>query len=870
MSIIGKFTRRSMKSHRKWTVVTIIGVVISTAMITAVSSFASSFFDLLSREAIADNGNWHAIISSVKMSEVPTLEKASFVGSVSLSRDLGYALLTGSQNKNKPYLFIKQYDQQSTKSYPVKLVEGRMPKNAHEIVLSQHIQTNGGVKIHVGETLTLQMGRRQSAGDNSSELGQDTPYQGKPSTDSKDDASGERFEATGTQTFTVVGIMERPSYEPTWAPGYTAFTYLDAAALSPVDTVNAALLVKRPGHSIYADVDALTKKVGLSPQDNVKYNSELLRYSGVFAADNTQNTLYEFMAVIIAIIAIASISLIYNAFAISVSERTRQLGMLASVGATRAQKRRSVYLEGFYIGLFGIPLGVLAGIAGIGITLAAIRPLMASFMNLNTDGLRLCVSPDSIAAAVLLAVLTIFISAWLPARRASRIMPIDAIRQSKEVKLSARTVKTSRLTRCFFGFEGELALKNLKRSRRKYRATVVSLVVSLVLFLTASYYPAFTKATSNATEDVKNFDVVASFSERDPQTQQTLQTIAGFDTVTQSARTQFNSSGVFALDTAQTSDTFRKLVKSQSKGVYRPSAVVYSYDRAAFEAFAKSIGVDPAPLENTANPSGILINAARENSGGVYVSGEELTVKAGDTLHYEIQNETAKSKAFSSSFAVGAVTDALPIGIARLSFSNVQLVVCENVFDAFQAKMPEGLRNEAMMMYLKTTDGTKLESQIRELPTQPSVYNIATVARSERNINLVFEIFIFGFITLISLICIANMFNTITTNIALRRREFAMLRSVGMTPRGFGRMIRYESMLYGLNALLWGLPISFGIGLLLNNFASSTISTGFVFPWKNYLAAVVLLFLIVTVTMLYASAKSKNENIVDALTGEDL
>ena len=872
MSIIGSFTRRSMRAHRKWTVVTILGVVISTAMISAVSTFTSSFTDLMRREAVADNGNWHAVISNVKMSGVPTLRSASFVGSVSLSRDLGYALFQGSLNENKPYLYIKQYDALSQENYPIRLLEGRMPKNGREIVLPQHAGTNGGVKIRLGETLTLRLGRRLPNGDDPTPLDQNTPYQGTAQKNADGSLTGERLAVTGTQTFTVVGIIARPTFEPSWAPGYTAVTCLDTAALGPNETVNAALLVRHPGHGLFGDVDSLARKVGADPAKDVTFNSELLRYSGIFSAGNLQWTLYGFMAVIIAIIIIASVSLIYNAFAISVSERTRQLGMLASVGATRAQKRRSVYLEGFYIGLIGIPVGVLCGIAGIGVTLAGIRPIMASFTNFSTEGLRLSVSPLSIAAAVVLAILTILVSAWRPARRASRIMPIDAIRQTREIKLTTHTVRTSRLARRVFGFEGELALKNLKRSRKKYRATVVSLVVSLVLFLTASYYPAFMGTAANAAQDTQNYDMLATFSSRDDQTDRVFQSIAALGTVTRSAITQINSQGVFVLDSAQTTDVFRQAAPSSKgeDGAYRPTAILRSYDRAAFEAFARSIGADPKAMEDPQKPAGILINASRDQINGVYTSGKGLTAKPGETLRYEIPADVTGGSVFKSAFTVGAVTDALPIGLGRTPFSQQQLIVCDSMFDAFQARLPEKLRMEQTMLFLNTNDSTKLEAQIDDMSVKPSVYNVAAEARRQHDVNLVFEIFIFGFIALISLICIANMFNTITTNVALRRREFAMLRSVGMTPKGFGRMIRYESLFYGLKALLWGLPISFGIGLLLNRIASSSVDGSFVFPWQYYLTAVVLLFVIVVSTMLYASAKIKRENIVDALTSGDL
>ena len=206
---------------------------------------------------------------------------------------------------------------------------------------------------------------------------------------------------------------------------------------------------------------------------------------------------------------IGSISLIYNAFAISVSERSRHLGMMSSVGATKKQKRNSVLFEGFAIGLVSIPLGILSGFAGIGITFFFINPVLKSAMGIS-EGMRLVIMPSSIIVAVVVSVITILVSTYIPARRASNISAIDAIRQTSDIKITKRQVRTSKLTRIIFGIEGELGLKNLKRNRTKYRATVFSLIISMVLFLTVSYFTSSLEKAFVMTRDGINFDIQIS------------------------------------------------------------------------------------------------------------------------------------------------------------------------------------------------------------------------------------------------------------------------------------------------------------------------------------------------------------------------
>lgn len=864
MNVMSRFTLRSMRANRKWTVVTLIGIILSTAMLSAVSTFCASFTELMRNEAIADNGNWHAMISGVRMRDVPALESAGFVGETSLSRDVGYARLSDSKNEDKPYLFIRQFGENSGQSFPIKLVEGRMPQNGNELVLSEHLEKNGGVKYRVGDEFTLEIGKRTTPDGHA--LGQQNPYQGKPEADSE----GEIFTPEQTRTYTVVGIMARPNFEPTWAPGYTALSFLNPQALAPDDTVTVTLLAGKLSHGFFDDVSALAQSVGLD-DSHIGYNTELLRYSGIFANDGTQNMIYGFAAVFIVIIIVASVSLIYNAFAISVSERVSQLGMLASVGATKRQKRRSVYFEGFLLGGAGIPAGILVGIAGIGVTLSVIRPLMESFTRFSSaEGLALHVSPLSIASAVVLAALTIFISVWIPARRASKIMPIDAIRQSKEIKLTRKAVKTSRLTHALFGFEGEIALKNLKRNRKKYRATVLSLIISLVLFLTVSYAAEEMNQTSGAVETGYNFDLSVSYTNvpaaeaRDANT-----AIAALDGVTDAAAIE-KADGFLPLRSTQLSDLVRRLYADGE--TYLLDTTLYCLDDASFDRYARSLGADPQEYRDPENPKMILINYGQAYFDGKHTAGELFSGKPGGQLLFTRDSSGKAAVENGVELEAGLLTDQRPIGVLVSYLDSASAIVSREVFDSLPDEMKsiDSHGNPSFQqLFLSCGDADALETKIQELLNGVSgrtyVFNVASQARSERNAMLVLGIFLYGFIILISLICIANIFNTVTTNVALRRREFAMLRSVGMTPKSFNRMIRFESVFYGLKALLWGLPISLAVTLLLHNLQADVFDVGFSLPWASYGVAVILIFVIVGVTMLYSSTKIKKENIIDAL-----
>lgn len=869
MNVIQKFTLKSLKQNKKRTIVTIIGIIISAAMLTAVTVFVSSLVTMIQNGSIADGGNWHAEIKGVPVQNVSIVTDSKDVDKAILSRDMGYASF-GSQNESRPYVCIREYSAAGFDQMSVRLISGRLPEKAGEVVISESIENTSGVNLEIGDTLDLQTGQRIAQ--DGTVLEDNMSYNYEVSPDGQRTVT-ETFVPGNIVKYTVVGVIQAPSFEYSWSAGYGVIGYLDPNVLASSDTVNVFLTAANIDRGIYDKMASLSEQA--KAEGGVAYNDELLRYYGVVSYDNVYSFLQTFVLIIMAIIILASISLIYNAFAISVSERSKQLGLLASVGATKRQKRSSVYFEGFFLGLIGVPIGIAAGIAGIGITLAAIQPLLDSFLYVNNDvKLTLIVPLWSIAATIVLSAVTIFVSAWIPAKRASKIMPIDAIRMTREVKLSHRAVKTSRFTRRLFGFEAEIALKNLKRSRKKYRATIVSLVISLVLFLTVSSYTQVTGRLTGVSYEGYNYDISVHYSAvpdsvRD-KLDESIVTLGDVKNYTE--MTMLN--GYMPLNEEDLSD-YSKIYNVPEDGKRNFNVNIIYLDDSSFSRYAQAAGVNDGEYSEPSSPKAILINHGQDyfpTEKGVMkkVTGDILNLKPGRQVSFSL-DPTSSTKL---DFTVGAITEERPMGILMQNFTSASFVVSKPVFD----KLTENIGSVKLQViqritYLTTDNDQNLEKKITELTQNDTsvsyVQNIKSATRSEQNIQLFLGIFVYGFIILISLICIANIFNTVSTNIALRRREFAMLRSVGMSPKGFNRMIRFESIFYGLKGLLYGLPISVAVAYLLFGMQRSVLESVFTLPWASYGFAVVMILIIVLVTMWYSSSKIKKENILDALKEEN-
>lgn len=863
MNIINKVTLRHLKENKRRSLVTIIGVIISVAMITAVATLGVSFLDVLIRQDIAKNGEWHVQYKDLTSEQINALEDDSETKTVILSSD-GYAVLEESNNTYKPYLYFKNYNENGMEHFPIKILEGKLPQNKNEIAISEAILSNAKVDYKMGDQLTLDIGDRWHKVEGTT-LNQTQSLQ-------RDEESViEELKIKETKTVTIVGIIERPSWEPSWSPGYTVIGYVDEKLLDESDAVDAFVVLKKVKGSLYDHAKDLAEAHGV---ESVSFNSDLLRYYGVTANDQLRATLFSLAGIIMGIIIIGSVALIYNAFAISVSERARHLGMLSSVGATKKQKRNSVFFEGAVIGAISIPIGIIAGLAGIGITFIYINTFLQGALGVS-EKLELVVTPASIFIACGISIATIFISTYIPAQKASKVSAIDAIRQTTDIKLSGKAVKTSKLVRKIFGIEAEIGLKNTKRNKKRYLATVFSLVISIVLFLSVTYFTDNLKKSLEMSQNDLQYDIKISSSQLK---KEELAEFTKLDHVTKSTiieEAQFEA--LIGLD--ELPDQLKMQVQEGAStledGKYPYYVTLHSLDQESFNAYAEQVSVDAADFSQQDKPLAIVINQISylDYASGKFVETKAIEAEVGGTIDlFTLPGGTEdeqQNRELVSSFQIGALTDQIPMGVQTASLGAISLIVPEATMDQLAIAAEE--MTPYPYVYLNSSDPMATQTAIEDRKdTNIYVYNVHERRQQEEQMILLMSVFTYGFITLISLISIANIFNTISTSISLRKREFAMLRSVGMTPKGFNKMIHYENIFYGVKALVYGLPISVLVMFGIHRSIGYTFEYGFNLPWISILFVIVMIFLIVGSAMLYSISKIKNENIIEGLKQENI
>src|SRR5690625_3977089 len=846
-----------MMKNKRRTLVTMIGIIISVAMITAVTTLATSFLNFAKSEHIANEGEWHITYKDVDHDQLQAIENDELTDKIIISRELGYAPLEDSKNPAKPYMYIKQYNDIGFKQMPIDLMAGRLPENGNELLVSEHMLTNGQVDLAIDDQLTVDIGERITSDQDLSDvhLGQTSGLL------FDDDEMLEDIETTTSTDYTIVGIMQRPAWEPIMAPGFTALSYVSETNVSASDPADLSVVWNNVKRETLNQAIDLGKTLQIN---DVEPNNNLLRYYGITDHEFLLGAIYSVSAIIMTVIIIGSISLIYNAFAISVSERSRYLGMLSSVGATKQQKRNSILFEGVVIGIISIPIGIISGIGGIPITLYLINPTLQNLGYFKSD-LAVSVTTLAVIIAIIIATLTIFISAYIPALRASKISAIDAIRQAKDIQLTRKKVKTSKLIRKIFGIEAEIALKNLKRHKRRYYATVFFLVVSIVLFLTVSFLTEQIRATSYAVISDINYEILISpITHNGAFEDDLIQSINSLEDVTQLTELNYAYFDT-QLKVEQLHESMLDQIIDGKASVF---IGLYAPDEATLRAYAKDVGVDYETLTNTDRLSGILINTMA-SPGEKIGQVTSVYMEPGEQVNLTYNDWDQGIDVEITSLELAALTDKRPHGIdIPIYASTTSMIVSQEVFDIINSIY--NIENHKQIV-ISSSDPLKTQEELEKLVgTDMNIFNFHSARQEEEGMILIMSIYGYGFISLITLISIANVLKTISTTISVRTREFGMLKSIGMTPIGFRRMINYEIIFYGIKALLFGLPISFGIMYLIYRELAGAFDYPLELPWMSIIGVIAGVFLIVGLAMLYASSKVKKANIIDALRSENI
>lgn len=855
MNIINKVALQGLKKNRTRTIVTVIGVALSSAMFTAVVTFGISLLNYMAEGAAQTYGNWHAAFLDADAAFAQEMMLDDNVTDAFTFNNIGYVSFADSPNPERPYFFIAGFDQATFNVLPMTLFSGRLPENSSEVLITGKVQTDSDSAYQIGDTLSLAVGSRLSG---NKILGQHDAY-----TDSETLVIEE-----SEKTYTIVGVCRTPVFENNSSPGYTLITRADPSAAA--DSLSLFITLEKP-YQIHSYLKAAAGSHAYILNDDV------LRFLGISGSsgDVLVAFMYSFGGIVIAIIMTGSVFLIYNAFSISLNERTQQIGILSSVGATAKQLRNSVLFEGICVGILGIPIGVLAGLICTDILLSAVSSKFTSILYANVP-LTLHVSALAIIGAVAVSVITILISAYIPARKASNTPVMECIRQTNEVKLEAKSVKTSWQAHYLIGMEGILALKNFKRNKKRYRSIILSLILSIVLFISTSSLITDLKQVADPKLEIADCDI--SFSTQTMNESEVLLLYEKMKNVTgiyESSYQIYTDYSVTVQADRLSDDYWSVTGESASDKMVDLRLGVRFFDDETYLKILENLNL---PVEEYTGKGAKQIAVAQMQDNPNYKEGGRLNDMFKDTsLELTIVPQTSdgirtdRARNISVTFAEFVPPDTPPT-----------MNIPENQTYIFWVIFPWSLKDEyipadisADMTVLKgltfqsenpaqSTHEMKAFLDNEEISSAYMLLNTSKMLEDNRNMLFIANLFAYSFIAIISLIAVANVFNTISTNIKLRRRELAMLRSVGMSDRDFNRMMRFECVFYGMKALLFGLPVAIVCSWFIHK-GFVVDEFDYILPWSSIGISVFSVLLIIFITMMYAVSQIKKENIIDAL-----
>ena len=904
MSIFTKLTQRYLSKNKTRTIVTLIGIIVSMALFTAVIEGAYSGYQFLKNREIAVTGEWQVIMNNVNEEGLEEVKTNKQIEKYENVYTLGWAEVA-NENDGKPYLLVQSLGDTEHALFPINLVSGRMPEKEDEILLPENFIANAKEKYQVGDTITLETGQRFIEKE---QLSENTPYQEK-----------ESLKNTTKHTFTIVGIMERLPFEieEFSCPGYTCIT-------NGFHTDNQKLFLTI--HSPSKMQEFLMRQ---TISDSYVPHSDLLRFYGTFKASGERSVLIGLTTVLVLLIAYGSISLIYNSFSISISERIRQFGIMRSIGASNRQIRRMVLFEAFLLAMIGIVLGIIVGCVGIGVTLAWVQNnFIVNITNKVGLGLRLVISPLPILIAVLICLVTTIVAAYIPAYKAIHKSAIEAIRQSDEIIIKPNEVKTSILTQKLFGFAGVMATKNFKRNKRKYRSTILSLALSVILFISAASLTQYVNRMLliQSSNDHKMNVMYNVYTDEQEDVVQRFNTIKAIPEIQNIAITQkifdevyiqrnYIASEYWTAENQQylrrikdavgvnvelvfvDDDAFQNLCKQNkidSSSYFdetSPKGLLYNHVIQQFIREDKAIARDVSVIDTDANNVPMFVREYKEIEG--YASLHEPYIKDGKQyyLFYPIEYieemkgyenlDLRKAKLYP----VEEIDIDIPLvagaqikeNLFTLSRNTMQLIyprsMATTLFTNTDTNYIKRLSNPEIGIQ---TDNHAIVTQKLEKIKKDNgwsadqIYDFDRERQNNRMFILVINVFSYGFILLIGVISIANVFNTISTNIILRRKEFAMLRSVGMSEKGFQRMLNYECLIYGGRSLAIGLPISFIFSFFIHYVINQMVQVDYFIPYISVLFAIAMVFVVVFITMLYTTRKIRRNNVIEELRIENI
>lgn len=846
MKILKSLALKKLKLNKVRTGVTIIGVILSTLLITSVTTIFSSFQVSMIENQKETEGNYHYEFIGVSKDEIDNIKNNKNVESLFIIKNLGESIIKDN-NSHTANINIYELTNSAFNNLGISLTEGRLPVNNNEIIVSNRITNYTDVEIEVGKSLFINTNNGNT---------KEYIIVGKADIET---VSLEIPSSNSNSIFTIISLLEEEESEES-SESYNVYIRLKNLK-DRLNTAGEILNLTDENISNLESIGNIVKaEEKISEIKDKKYdlfiNSELLELEGGGYSDWTQEMIYAISLIVIILIIIISVFCIKNSFNISMTERIRDYGILKSIGATKKQIRKEILYEGFFIGLVGIPIGLILGTVGIWLVLKIIETSLSN----SLFGMKFIfsTSPIYIVIAAVLSIIVIYLSEIGTIRKANKIAPIETIKENKDINiLNKKYIKTPIIIKKFMGIGGDIAYKNLKRNKRQYKTATISIILTISVFITIMSFMNYANIAKEILFGNIEYDVQVYGDDI-----QGLKEISRDENIKTYSLLRMESADVI---------NYEEYVTNESKleGTSYPAPefmLIVSLGEDEYERYIDKLGLEYEDVKDKAILYDYKTRTILEEGKDKYLIYRVYNYKDGDIIDVEIYSAT-EEETTEYNIEISKVTDIQPMYLVDSNIS--YLIVSDEYWDSISTSDTVG----EGVLSIVCDSPEELTEYIQE--NYKGYYNnVVNIDESEKETKAQITTivsFTYIFIIVIILIGLTNIFNTITTNLMLRRREISTIKAIGMTNKEFKKMIRLETIFYSVKSLMFAIPIGLILSYLIyKGFSINFIGIEFTFPILSIVISIISVFILITIIMRYSMNKINNQNIIETIRNENI
>ncbi|GAA0181525.1 ABC transporter permease [Clostridium sediminicola] len=812
-----------LKLNKKRSLLTIIGIILSVALVSSIGLFLKALINAEIEEVKNHVGSYHLLFTKF---DDELKDKIAFNSKVSRSG----VYREDGEKEIKENLFINKIS--GTKGafelLPCKLIEGQFPEDEKNIALEKWMVKELFEDASVGDKILVE-----------------------------------------NKEYVLSGILENNIKTQEINKGIALYHYKFQDGEKPylLLEISKKTNLKK----------ALQELKNLGGKDDVIENRQLLTIQGV--GDNTEGVtgLYFVTGIIIAIVVLATIAVIFNSFQISIVERIKQFGMLRAVGTTPRQIRNIVIREATFFAIIGVPVGLLCGII-------AIYGIDFTFKLIGADSviqMKPSISLNIMLISAAIGLVSVYISAFVPSFMAGRISPLVAISSRNSITKEKIKKRKNAIVMKVFGFEGQLAYKNIKRSRRRYRTTVFSIFISVLLFITfKSFMDMSLNISSNLNESHNiHFSVISSSNDRlgDSKDYDNIVREINKLPLVENTYKAFDISRVSVLiDKNMENEAVRNMENIyeenmvDKKGKVNLEGAIEIYDEKSMELAKKYIDSGEIDIDKLNEENGVIIikknTIYNEKTHKPYI-GPIANIKVGDEIEVKIQNEVEEEESnHPSKVKVLAILESEPFNF-RGANNVLKMITTEEM--AKKLNRVEKMTPYSLNIQIDNTKNEEITlenlEKILDVDEDFRVINNIDQNKRSKSVILMVKILLYGFVIIVSLISSINIINTLTTNIILRKREFATIKSIGMTQKGLRKIIILEGLLYGIIGTIYGAIFGTGLSYLMFIGLGGIREFSWGVPWQAILIAGVAALVIGYLSVLAPLSRIKKANLIETI-----